>query len=142
MGDYVVHVDHGIGVYQGLKQLEVGESARDFMLLTYQDDARLYVPLERLDLVEKYRSSGEGVKPQVDRLGEPPGSAPRSACSGLCATWRRNFCASTRKGKCAAERPCAPDNNWQKEFEDSFPFQETPDQLTALADIKRDLESS
>src|SRR5207245_6973540 len=69
VGDYIVHVDHGIGLYQGLRQLGVEGAARDFMLLTYQDDAKLYVPLERLDLVEKFRASGEGAKPALDRLG-------------------------------------------------------------------------
>ena len=68
VGDYVVHIDHGIGIYQGLRQLSVAGAARDFMLLTFQDEAKLYVPLERLDLVEKYRSH-EGAKPPLDRLG-------------------------------------------------------------------------
>ena len=63
VGDYVVHIDHGIGIYQGLRQIAVAGAARDFMLLTFQDEAKLYVPLERLDLVEKYRSHGRRQTP-------------------------------------------------------------------------------
>ena len=67
-GDYVVHVDHGIGIYRGLKQITLEDMVRDFMLITYQENAKIYVPLERLDLIQKYRSSGTG-KPTLDRLG-------------------------------------------------------------------------
>ena len=141
VGDYVVHVDHGIGVYQGLKQLPVGESTRDFMLLTYHDDARLYVPLERLDLVEKYRSSGEGVKPSLDRLGGTSWQRTRKRVQRALRDMAEELLRLYAERKMRGGTACAPDNNWQKEFEDSFPFEETPDQLTAIADIKQDLES-
>jgi len=141
VGDYVVHVDHGIGVYQGLKQLPVGDSTRDFMLLTYHDDARLYVPLERLDLVEKYRSSGEGVKPHLDRLGGTSWQRTRKRVQRALRDMAEELLRLYAERKMRGGTACAPDNNWQKEFEDSFPFEETPDQLTAIADIKQDLES-
>jgi transcription-repair coupling factor (superfamily II helicase) len=141
VGDYVVHVDHGIGVYQGLKQLPVGGSARDFMLLTYHDDARLYVPLERLDLVEKFRSSGEGVKPNLDRLGGTSWQRTRKRVQRALRDMAEELLRLYAERKMSGGTACAADNNWQKEFEDSFPFEETPDQLTAIADIKRDLES-
>jgi transcription-repair coupling factor (superfamily II helicase) len=141
VGDYVVHVDHGIGVYQGLKQLPVGDSTRDFMLLTYHDDARLYVPLERLDLVEKYRSSGEGVKPSLDRLGGTTWQRTRKRVQRALRDMAEELLRLYAERKMRGGAACAPDNNWQKEFEDSFPFEETPDQLTAIADIKRDLET-
>ena len=141
VGDYVVHVDHGIGLYQGLKQLPVGGSTRDFMLLTYHDDARLYVPLERLDLVEKYRSSGEGVKPSLDRLGGTSWLRTRKRVQRALRDMAEELLRLYAERKMSGGTACAPDNNWQKEFEDSFPFEETPDQLTAIADIKRDLES-
>ncbi|HUZ45102.1 MAG TPA: transcription-repair coupling factor [Terriglobia bacterium] len=141
VGDYVVHVDHGVGVYEGLKQLEVPGTARDFMLLTYQDGARLYVPLERLDLVEKYRSGGEGVKPRVDRLGGTAWQRTKKRVQRALRDMAQELLRLYAQRKMQGGIAFSPDNNWQKEFEDSFPFQETPDQLTALADIKRDLES-
>ena len=141
VGDYVVHIDHGIGLYQGLKQLQVGSSTRDFMLLTYHDEARLYVPLERLDLVEKYRSSGEGVKPSLDRLGGTSWQRTKKRVQRALRDMAQELLRLYAERKMSGGMACAPDNNWQKEFEDSFPFEETPDQLTAIADIKQDLES-
>ena len=67
-GDYVVHVDHGIGLFNGLKTIGLQEGSKEFVLLTYQDDAKLYVPVERLDLIQKYSSMG-GTRPTLDRLG-------------------------------------------------------------------------
>ncbi len=141
VGDYVVHVDHGIGLYQGLRALEVEGALRDFMLLTYQDEAKLYVPLERLDLIEKYRSSGDGVKPQLDRLGgatwERTKTRVKRALRDMAQELLRHYAERKMRGGAAA----GPDSPWQKEFEDVFEFEETPDQLTALAEIKCDLES-
>ncbi|MEJ2006972.1 MAG: transcription-repair coupling factor [Acidobacteriota bacterium] len=142
VGDYVVHIDHGIGIYQGLKQLEVGGSTRDFMLLTYHDDAKLYVPLERLDLVEKYRSSGDGVKPSVDRLGGTSWQRTKKRVQRALRDMAEELLRLYAERKMRGGTAFAADTNWQKEFEDSFPFEETPDQLTALIDIKSDLESA
>ena len=140
VGDYVVHIDHGIGIYQGLRQIDVAGSARDFMLLTFQDEARLYVPLERLDLVEKYRSH-EGAKPPLDRLGgatwERTKTRVKRALRDMAAELLQLYADRKMRGGVAA----SPDTPWQREFEDAFAFEETPDQLTAIADIKHDLES-
>jgi transcription-repair coupling factor (superfamily II helicase) len=138
--DYVVHIDHGIGIYQGLRQLSVAGAARDFMLLTFQDDAKLYVPLERLDLVEKYRSH-EGAKPPLDRLGgatwERTKTRVKRALRDMAQELLQLYAERKMRGGVAA----SADTPWQREFEDAFEFEETPDQLSALADIKRDLES-
>ena len=140
VGDYVVHIDHGIGIYQGLRQIAVTGAARDFMLLTFQDEARLYVPLERLDLVEKYRSH-EGAKPPLDRLGgatwERTKTRVKRALRDMAAELLQLYADRKMRGGVAA----SSDTPWQREFEDAFAFEETPDQLTAIADIKRDLES-
>jgi transcription-repair coupling factor (superfamily II helicase) len=140
VGDYVVHIDHGIGIYQGLRQIAVAGSSRDFMLLTFQDEAKLYVPLERLDLVEKYRSH-EGAKPPLDRLGgaswEHTKTRVKRALRDMAQELLQLYADRKMRGGVAA----SADTPWQREFEDAFPFEETPDQLTALADIKRDLES-
>jgi transcription-repair coupling factor (superfamily II helicase) len=140
VGDYVVHIDHGIGIYQGLRQLSVAGAARDFMLLTFQDEAKLYVPLERLDLVEKYRSH-EGAKPPLDRLGgaswERTKTRVKRALRDMAQELLQLYAERKMRGGVAA----SADTPWQREFEDAFEFEETPDQLSALADIKRDLES-
>jgi transcription-repair coupling factor len=140
VGDYVVHIDHGIGIYQGLRQLAVSGAERDFMLLTFQDDARLYVPLERLDLVEKYRSH-EGAKPPLDRLGgatwERTKTRVKRALRDMAQELLQLYADRKMRGGVAA----SPDTPWQREFEDAFAYEETPDQLSAMADIKRDLES-
>jgi transcription-repair coupling factor (superfamily II helicase) len=143
-GDYVVHVDHGIGLYQGLRTLEVGGIRRDFMLLTYQDDAKLYVPLERLDLVEKYRAgsgTAEAAKPALDRLGGTSWARTKTRVKRALRDMAEELLRLYAERKMAGGRATSPDTPWQKEFEEAFEFEETPDQLTSLAEIKRDLES-
>ncbi|MFB3923838.1 MAG: transcription-repair coupling factor [Terriglobia bacterium] len=141
VGDYVVHVDHGIALYQGLRVLEVDGAPRDFMLLTYQDDARLYVPLERLDLVEKYRAGGDGVKPALDRLGGATWARTKTRVKRALRDIAEELLQLYAQRRMQGGTAFGSDTPWQKEFEDAFEFEETPDQLTALADIKRDLES-
>jgi len=141
VGDYVVHVDHGVGLYQGLRQLSVSGPQRDFMLLTYQDDAKLYVPLERLDLVEKYRSGGEGAKPALDRLGGTTWERTKSRVKRALRDMAQELLQLYAQRKMAGGTPSSPDTPWQEEFEEAFEFEETPDQLKALTDIKTDLES-
>jgi transcription-repair coupling factor len=141
VGDYVVHVDHGVGMYQGLRQLSVSGSSRDFMLLTYQDEAKLYVPLERLDLVEKYRSGGDGIKPVLDRLGGSGWERTKKRVKRALRDMAQELLQLYAERKMYGGTPTTPDTPWQKEFEDAFEFEETPDQLKALADIKQDLEN-
>ena len=140
VGDYVVHIDHGIGIYQGLRQLAVAGAPRDFMLLTFQDEARLYVPLERLDLVEKYRSH-EGAKPPLDRLGGATWERTKTRVKRALRDMAQELLQLYAERKMRGGMAASPDTPWQHEFEDAFAFEETPDQLTALGDIKRDLES-
>ena len=141
VGDYVVHVNHGIGLYQGLRPLEVEGIRRDFMLLTFQEDAKLYVPLERLDLVEKYRSGGEGVKPVLDRLGGTTWARTKSRVKRALRDIAEELLRLYAARKMHPGTAFSPDTPWQKELEDSFEFEETPDQISAIADIKRDMES-
>jgi transcription-repair coupling factor (superfamily II helicase) len=140
-GDYVVHLDHGVGIYQGLRQINVSGASRDFMLLTYYDDAKLYVPLERLDLVEKYRSGGEGAKPVLDRLGGSSWESKKSRVKRALRDMAQELLQLYAERKMGGGTASLPDTPWQKEFEDAFEFEETPDQLKTLADIKHDLES-
>jgi transcription-repair coupling factor (superfamily II helicase) len=142
-GDYVVHVDHGIGLYQGLRQIDVEGSRRDFMLLTYYDDAKLYVPLERLDLVEKYRSGAgrDGPKPVLDRLGGTSWVRTKTRVKRALRDMAQELLRIYAERKMSGGIAFSPDTPWQKEFEDAFEYEETPDQLKALEEIRKDLES-
>ena len=131
VGDYVVHVDHGIGQYQGLRQLGVNGAERDFMLITYQEDARLYVLLERLDLVEKYRSA-EGAKPVLDRLGGVTWARTKARVRRALRDMAQELLQLYAERKMKGGTAYSHDTPWQKEFEGEFEFEETPDQLTAL----------
>src|SRR5271157_2341560 len=141
VGDYVVHVDHGVALYRGLRQIVVEGAARDFMLLTYQEEAKLYVPLERLDLVEKYRAGGDGARPVLDRLGGATWARTKTRVKRALRDMAEELLRIYAERKMRAGTAFSPDTPWQNEFESAFEFEETPHQLTALKDIKRDLES-
>ena len=141
VGDYVVHIDHGVALYQGLRPLVVEGASRDFMLLTFQEEAKLYVPLERLDLVEKFRAAGDGAKPALDRLGGTTWARTKSRVKRSLRDIAQELLRLYAERKMHPGTAYSADTPWQKELEDSFPFEETPDQISAMTDIKRDLES-
>ncbi len=138
-GDYVVHVDHGIGQFEGLRQLESESAQGEFMLLRYAEDARLYVPLERLDLVQSYRSL-EGARPQLDRLGGTAWVARKTRVRKSLTDMADQLLRLYAERKTSPGFAFSPDVPWQKEFEDAFEFDETPDQAAAITDVKRDME--
>ncbi len=140
-GDYVVHVDHGIGQFEGLRQVGTDGATGEFMLLVYADDARLYVPLARLDLIQKYQSLG-GVKPTLDRLGTTIWESRKTRVRKSVDDMADKLLALYAERKTAVGHAFPPDSNWQREFEDAFEFQETVDQLKAIDDVKRDMEST
>ena len=140
VGDYVVHVDHGIGIYRGLKQITHEGLVRDFMLITFHEEAKLYVPLERLDLIQKYRSSGAG-KPPLDRLGGGTWTRTKTRVKRALKEMSQELLNLYAQRKMAVTTSFGPDSEWQREFEGSFEFEETPDQLTVIREVKKDLES-
>ncbi len=142
VGDYVVHVEHGIGQYQGLKEIpqEDGGMA-EFMILEYAEGARLYVPLTRLDLVQKYRSS-EGVKPVLNRLGTQQWQKTRARVKKAMKDMAEELLKLYASRRTAQGHAFAADSEWQREFEDSFEFNETEDQMNAIVDVKHDMEAS
>jgi len=140
-GDFVVHVDHGIGQFDGLRQVVVEGAAGEFMLLRYADDAKLYVPLARLDLVQKYQSLG-GAPPALDRLGATVWDARKTRVRKSVDDMAEQLLALYAERKTTPGHPFPPDSNWQREFEDAFEFEETPDQERAIEDVKRDMEST
>ncbi len=97
-GDYVVHADHGVAQYLGLREISQGENQGDYMLLEYSGGSKLYVPLTRMDLVQRFRGGGES-KPALDRMGAPPGPAPRPASRPKCAIWPTSFSISTPRAR-------------------------------------------
>jgi transcription-repair coupling factor (superfamily II helicase) len=138
-GDYVVHVDHGIGQFEGLHQIENGGARGEFMRLRYADDARLYVPLERLDLVQSYRAV-EGTKPPLDRLGGTTWTARKARVRKSVEDMADKLLKLYAERKAGEGFAFSPDGAFQHEFEDAFEFEETPDQAIAIADVKRDME--
>lgn len=146
-GDYVVHVQHGIARYLGLKEIATGAAGEgqgpgEFMQLEFAEDARLYVPLMRLDLIQKYRSLGEGVAPpKLDRLGGVQWEKTRARVKKGMQDMAEELLKLYAQRRLAGGHAFSADSHWQREFEDSFEFTETIDQVTAIAQIKKDMES-
>lgn len=140
LGDYVVHANHGVGVYKGIKQIEVGGHKRDYLDIVYDKGDKLYVPVDQLDLVQKYIGS-EGKMPKISKLGSAEwGKAKakvRKSINEIAQDLVKLYATrATLKGY-----KYNKDTEWQMQFEDEFPFEETPDQLTSLEEIKGDMES-
>jgi transcription-repair coupling factor (superfamily II helicase) len=139
-GDYVVHVNHGIGRYLGIEKLEVGGVVRDYLFIQYAGEDKLYVPTDQIGLIQKYLGA-EGIAPKLYRLGgqewhrvkERVRESVREMAEGLLELY------AAREKVTGHAYP--PDTPWQKEFEDAFPYEETADQLKAIAEIKKDMES-
>ena len=138
-GDHVVHATHGVGRFVGLRELGEGEYKGDFMFLEYASDARLYVPLTRMDLIQKYRGAGDAA-PQLDKLGGVTWARTKSRVKARMRDMADELLKLYAERKLAQGFACSPDSNWQREFEDAFEFTETKDQITAIRDIKRDME--
>jgi transcription-repair coupling factor (superfamily II helicase) len=141
VGDYVVHVEHGIGQYHGLKEINQGDGNAEFMLLEYAEGARLYVPLTRLDLVQKYRSS-EGAKPALNHLGTAAWAKTKARVRKAMKDMADELLKLYAQRKAAEGHAFSADNQWMREFEDAFEYSETEDQELAIVDVKRDMESS
>ena len=139
-GDYVVHETHGVGIYQGIVQLEQNGASHDFFKIQYRDSGVLYVPTTSLELLQRY-VGGEDAKPKVNRLGGQEWNRTKNkvqeSVSKLAEKLVRLYAA--RQG--TVGYAFSPDTVWQREFEDSFPFEETDDQLAAIEDTKKDMES-
>ncbi len=140
-GDFIVHVDHGIGQFEGLRQIESDGRRGEFMLLRYADDARLYVPLERMDLVQSYRVV-EGDHPTLDKLGGTAWNTRKTRARKSVEDMADQLLALYAARKTAVGNSFSADGNFQREFEDAFEFEETADQNAAIADIKKDMESA
>ena len=139
--DYVVHVEHGIGQYQGLKEINQGDGNAEFMLLEYAEGARLYVPLTRLDLIQKYRSS-EGAKPALSHLGTQAWAKTKARVRKAMKDMTEELLKLYAQRKMAQGHSFSAGNEFVREFEDSFEYNETEDQAQAITDVMHDMESS
>ena len=140
VGDYVVHETHGIGIYQGTKRLTSEGASRDYLVVQYLGSDKLYVPADHLDRIQKYIGGGEGAAPKLSRLGgkdwDKQKSKVRESLKELAFDLVQLY-AQRQKNKGHA---FGKDTLWQQEFEENFPYEETPDQLQATEEIKRDME--
>jgi len=139
-GDFVVHTTHGVGRFLGLREIVQGEQKGDFMLLEYAGDSKLYVPLTRMDLVEKYRGGGES-GPPLDRLGGATWTQRKTKVKAKMRDMADELLKLYAQRRVAEGYSFSKDSNWQREFEDAFEFAATKDQISAAKEIKRDMES-
>ena len=141
VGDYVVHVEHGIARYQGLKEIEQDGMRVEFMVLEFAEQARLYVPLTRLDLIQKYRSTDAGPAPELNKLGSQQWAKTKARVKKAMADMADDLLKLYAERHAARGHAFSADNDFQREFEEAFDYTETDDQLNATEDIKRDMES-
>jgi transcription-repair coupling factor (superfamily II helicase) len=140
VGDYVVHVEHGIAQYQGLKEINQGDGPAEFMQLEFAESTRLYVPLTRLDLIQKYRSA-EGAKPVLSHLGTATWAKTKARVRKAMKDMADELLKLYAQRQMAQGHAFPADSEWMKEFEDAFEFTETEDQAQAISDVKMDMES-
>lgn len=141
IGDFVVHVDHGIARFEGLQTITTQGAEREFMLLIYAENSKLFVPVERLDLVSRY-SSGEASAPTLDRLGGLGWQKTKAKAKRAMRDMADELLRLYAERKMVSGFAFSGDSPWQKEFEDAFPYQLTTDQAKAIEDLKDDMQAS
>jgi transcription-repair coupling factor (superfamily II helicase) len=142
IGDYVVHVEHGIAQYQGLKEIVQDGLSVEFMILEFAEAAKLYVPLTRLDLIQKYRSTDAGPAPVLNKLGSQQWAKTKARVRKAMQDMTGELLKLYAERTTAAGTSFSKDNDFQREFEGSFDYNETEDQLSAIRAIKYDMEST
>jgi transcription-repair coupling factor (superfamily II helicase) len=138
VGDLIVHVDNGIGVFVGLKKIDVGLETQEFMELRYAGEDKLFVPVERLDLVQKYTGAS---RPALDRLGGTTWEKAKTRVKKAMRDMAEELLKLYASRRAIPGHAFSADSHWQQEFEDAFEWDLTIDQANAVADIKRDMES-
>jgi transcription-repair coupling factor (superfamily II helicase) len=140
VGDLVVHEDHGIGRYHGLRTMRVGDKDGDFLLLEYAENGQLFVPVDRLDLVSKYLGADAGAA-RLDRLGGASWQRVKESVRAALREMAEELLKLYARRALAEGHGFSADTPWQREFEAAFRFEETPDQLRAIEDVKRDMQT-
>lgn len=139
-GDYVVHVNHGIGVYQGMKQIETQGAVKDYLEISYERNDRLFIPVDQLDLIQKYIGN-EAAAPKVSRLGGQEWAKAKAKVRANVDQVAQEIVELYAQRSQVRGYEFSKDTPWQREFEDEFQYDETPDQLTSIEEIKKDMES-
>jgi transcription-repair coupling factor (superfamily II helicase) len=143
-GDYVVHLEHGVGIYRGIERIFVRESTVEVAVIEYEGGDRLNVPLYRLDQIERYRTTFAGdddaPPPRLHKLGGRRWKAQRDKTQSAITQMTEELLQLYARRSLATRPPHVPDTPWQKQLESSFLFEDTPDQRKATDDVKRDLE--
>ena len=140
-GDYVVHQNHGIGMYTGIQRLEVQGVVKDYLKLLYDKGDTLYVPVTQLDLLSRYTAPGDEEKVKLARLGGQEWTRTRRKVKAAAAEMAQELIALYAKRQQAKGTAFPPDGDWQRDFETRFEYDETADQLAAAAEIKKDMEN-
>jgi transcription-repair coupling factor (superfamily II helicase) len=141
-GDLVVHQTHGVAKFLGIKVINQGEGNGEFLLLEYAGESKLYVPVTRLDLISKYRGGGSESKAPLDKLGGVTWQKTKTRVRAKMRDMADELLKLYAQRRMAEGYAFSPDSNWQREFEDSFEYNATKDQMNAVRDIKRDMEST
>lgn len=139
LGDYVVHIEHGIGRFTGITKMPDDSIEREYLILEYAAGDKLYVPLDQLDRINRYVGAGEG-EPVLTRLGTQDWSRLKRRVKESTEKMARDLLALYSERELATGHAYLPDTTWQNELEDSFPFTETPDQAEAVRQVKEDME--
>ena len=139
-GDYVVHVNHGIGMFKGIKELVIEGIKKDYLMLQYQGGDSLYVPVEQLDMVQKYIGGGEA-PPKLYKLGGTEWVKAKKKVKDSLREMAQDLVALYAERSTLKGHAFSKDTAWQKQFEDEFPYEETPDQISSIQEIKKDMES-
>lgn len=141
VGDYVVHENHGLGIYRGIEKIEVDKVAKDYIKIEYADNSNLYILATQLDLIQKYAGSDAKV-PKINKLGTQEWNKTKSKVKGAVKDIAKNLVQLYAARQDKKGYQFSPDNIWQKEFEEVFPYEETMDQLSAIEATKKDMEST
>ena len=142
VGDYVVHENHGIGVFAGIVRMTVDGFEKDYVQIRYAGTDSLYVPATQLDLVSKYTGGGEERPVKLSKMGGAEWAKTRSRAKSAAKDMAKRLIALYAERQHLPGYAFAPDSEWQREFEDNFGYTETDDQLRCTAEIKRDMEAS
>lgn len=139
VGDYVVHINHGVGRYKGIVPLDIGGIRKEYLLIKYFGEDKLYVPTDQVSLLQKYLGA-EADSPRLSKLGGAEWNRVKSRVRQAVRDMAQELLALYASRETAQGYAFGQDNVWQKEFEDAFPYEETQDQLKGITDVKRDME--
>lgn len=142
IGDYVVHEKHGLGIYKGIEKVAVDKVAKDYIKIEYRNGSNLYILATQLDALQKYSGAETAKPPKLNRLGGQEWKKTKSRVRGAVQNIARELVELYAVRQEKEGYVCGPDTVWQREFEEMFPYEETEDQLAAIEDTKKDMEST